>query len=83
VPIPCDCVDAFYGAFWRRPAAYLDRDIRAGISVFARLAGDDVDACTKTLREDLSSGAWQERHRDLLELETLRLGYYVVVGEAR
>ena len=24
IPIPHDCRDGFYGAFWRRPAAYLD-----------------------------------------------------------
>ena len=32
VPIPHDCADGFLGADWRRPRAYLDPDIRAGIS---------------------------------------------------
>jgi hypothetical protein len=40
--IPHDCADGFYGAFWRRPAAYLDPSIRAGISVFAALDPGDV-----------------------------------------
>jgi len=33
------------------------------------------------LRDDLASGAWYERHRDLLELAELHLGYYVVIAE--
>jgi SAM-dependent methyltransferase len=37
VPIPHDCRDGFYGAYWRRPDAYLNPRLRAGISVFARL----------------------------------------------
>ncbi|HEX6654000.1 MAG TPA: class I SAM-dependent methyltransferase, partial [Thermoleophilaceae bacterium] len=35
VPIPHDCVDGFLHAYWRRPHAYLDPQVRAGISVFA------------------------------------------------
>jgi hypothetical protein len=35
VPVPYDCVDGFYGAYWRRPEAFLDPAVRAGISVFA------------------------------------------------
>ena len=34
VPVPHDCADGFALAFWRRPAAYLDPAVRAGISVF-------------------------------------------------
>ena len=36
VPVPRDCVDGFLGAYWARPAAYLDEAVRAGISSFAR-----------------------------------------------
>src|SRR4051794_25667524 len=33
-PVPHDCLDGFFGAYWRRPEAYLDPRVRAGISVF-------------------------------------------------
>ena len=33
VPIPHDCRDGFMHAYWRRPHAYLDPEVRAGISV--------------------------------------------------
>lgn len=82
VPIPHDCVDGFYGAYWRRPEAYLDPVVRAGISVFPRLDPDQVSAGLRRLRRDLESGAWLSRHGDLLALDELDLGYYVVVADA-
>jgi SAM-dependent methyltransferase len=81
VPIPHDCTDGFYGAFWRRPEAFLDPVVRAGISVFTALDSDHVERGLSALATDLRTGAWRERHRNLLELEELQLGYYVAVAE--
>jgi SAM-dependent methyltransferase len=80
VPIPHDCRDGFYGSFWRRPEAYLDPAVRAGISVFSQLSEHEIAAGVDALRRDLACGAWHERHRDLLGLDALHLGYYVVIG---
>jgi SAM-dependent methyltransferase len=81
VPIPHDCRDGFYGAWWRRPRAFLDPRVRAGISVFSRVAPKNVDRAVAALAADLDSGAWQARHRDLLDLDEIDLGYRVVVAE--
>lgn len=81
VPIPHDCSDGFYGAFWRRPEAYLRPEVRAGISVFAQLSSGAVDRAVESLSADLDNGQWQERHRELLTKEELHLGYYVIVAE--
>lgn len=74
VPVPWDCEDGFFRAFWRRPRAYLDPTIRAGISVFHRLSPDYVTAAMGQLAFDLSSGEWRERYAELLDLEELDLG---------
>jgi SAM-dependent methyltransferase len=81
VPIPHDCRDGFLGAFWRRPEAYLDPEVRAGISVFALLPEDEVAAAVDALRADLRSGAWARRNAGILEREELDLGFRVVVAE--
>ncbi|MCP4382711.1 MAG: methyltransferase domain-containing protein, partial [Hyphomicrobiales bacterium] len=39
VPVPHDCTDGFLAAYWRRPAAYLDKRVRAAMSPF-RILGD-------------------------------------------
>jgi SAM-dependent methyltransferase len=81
VPIPHDCFDGFFGAYWRRPEALLDQAVRNGISVFSRVDQGEVDQALSRLRADLESGAWHKRHDDLLELDELDLGYKLVTAE--
>ena len=77
VPVPHDCQDGFAGAFWRRPEAYLDPAVTAGMSNFARL-GDAARPALERLRADLASGEWRRRNAELLELEELDLGYRIL-----
>lgn len=81
LPIPHDCLDGFHGAFWRRPEAYLDADVRAGISTWWVMPPAEREAGLERLAADLASGAWQARHRDLLTRSELDLGYRLVVAE--
>jgi hypothetical protein len=74
-------LDGFYCAFWRRPEAYLDPGVRAGISVFAQVSSAAVDRAIDALSADLDTGRWHQRHRGLLGLSELHLGYYVIVAE--
>jgi SAM-dependent methyltransferase len=80
VPIPWDCRDGFFSAFWRRPEAYLDPAVRAGISTLAKRGEDELAEGLARLRADLESGAWARRHADLLERDELDLGYRLLVG---
>ncbi len=81
VPIPHDCIDGFQGAFWRRPKAYLDPQIRSGISTYAAMSPDHRDGGLSRLAADIQSGAWEDRHRTLLDLHELDLGYRLIVTE--
>lgn len=78
-PIPHDCTDGFLGAYWRRPAAYLEPQVRAGISTFARLGEATLQAGLRRLADDLRTGAWDRANGPLRRLETLDLGYRLVV----
>ena len=82
VPVWHDCVDGFLLAYWRQPEAFLDPQVRAGISVFHRLPEDEIQHAIDRLRADLQSGAWAERNRDLLELDRLDVGLVLVVAGA-
>jgi SAM-dependent methyltransferase len=80
VPIPWDCADGFYEAYWRRPAAYLDEQVRRGISVWDAV-GPDVEArAVQNLRHDLASGRWAERNRDLVDLDAAELGARLLIA---
>ena len=80
VPIPHDCTDGFLCAYWRRPEAYLGERVRAGISTFARLDANVVTRALAAFEHDLESGAFWDRHADLVEYESMDLGYRLIVA---
>ena len=80
VPIPWDCADGFYEAYWRRPEAYLDENVRRGISVWARVGPDVEQRAVHSLRSDLASGRWAERNRDLVDLDTAELDSRLLIA---
>jgi len=81
VPVPWDCTDGFFSAYWRRPDAYLDPEVRAAISYFARLDDAVLAPGLARLRADLDSGAWRDRHADLLGRDEFDGGYRLLVAE--
>jgi hypothetical protein len=79
VPVPADCVDGFNWAYWRRPAAYLDPEVRACISGLALLPPDLVAGRMERLRADIANGTWEARHGQLLGLDAVDGGFRLVV----
>lgn len=80
VPIPWDCSDGFFEAYWRRPEAYLDDDVRRGISVWKAVGPDVESRAVHRLGADLSSGRWAERNRDLIGLDEAELGARLLIA---
>jgi SAM-dependent methyltransferase len=80
IPVPHDCTDGFFCAYWRRPEAYLDAGVRGAISGLALLPASVIDPAMERLAEDLRSGAWHARHADLLALEEMDHGYRLVIA---
>jgi SAM-dependent methyltransferase len=81
VPVPSDCIDGFNWAYWRRPAAYLDPEVRACISGLALLDDHLVAARMERLRRDLQDGTWHDRYGHLLELPSIDGGLRLVVRD--
>ena len=80
VPIPWDCADGFFEAFWRRPEAYLDENVRRGISLWTSVGREAERRAVDSLRDDLASGRWAERNRDLVDLDVAELGGRLLVA---
>lgn len=78
VLIPHNCTDGFMCAYWRRPEAYLDANVRSAISTFSKLG--DVSAALARLERDLESGEWHRRYGDILSQPELDLGYRLIVA---
>ncbi|HEX4259351.1 MAG TPA: class I SAM-dependent methyltransferase [Streptosporangiaceae bacterium] len=80
VPIPWDCADGFFEAYWRRPGAYLDEPVRRGMSVWTRVGPEAEQRAVRRLGADLASGRWAERNRDLIGLDRAELGLRLLVA---
>ncbi|NUO96459.1 MAG: class I SAM-dependent methyltransferase [Nonomuraea sp.] len=80
VPVPWDCVDGFFEAHWRRPEAYLDERVRRGVSVWAKVGPEAEARAVRELRDDLRSGRWAERNRDIVDLDAAELGLRLLVA---
>ena len=77
VRIPHDCTDGFLGAYWRRPFAYLDPDVRGAISSLSTM---ESTVSLAHLADDLCTGVWERKHGQVLRHENLDLGYRLVIA---
>jgi hypothetical protein len=80
VLVPWDCADGFFEAYWRRPEAYTDDRVRRGVSVWARVGPQAEQRSVRRLHQDLASGRWAERNRDLAGLDAAELGLRLLVA---
>ena len=76
LPIPHDCLDGFLYAYWRRPLAYLDPQVRVAMSAFWMI--QDAAAGLARLEDDLGSGRWGDRYGHLLARDEIDAGYRLV-----
>lgn len=81
IPIPHDCVDGFGGAYWRRPEAYLDETVRAGMSMLALTPAALLQDGLNRLHDDLTTDRWARRNAELLGKSHLDLGYRLLTAE--
>ena len=79
VLVPRDCTDGFLYAYWRRPEAYLDARIRSGSSSFWAIS--DAETGLGRLKQDLATGEWERRYKDLLSMDAYDAGYRLVVAD--
>lgn len=80
VPIPADCTDGFFEAYWATPEAYLDEAVRAAQSAWARLPDGVEHRGLRALETDLKSGAWDQRHSDLRQRTSHDAGLVVITS---
>ena len=70
----------FFEAYWRRPRAYLEEHVRRAMSVWTRVGPQAGQRAVHRLRDDLASGRWTERNRDLIDLDAAELGLRLLVA---
>lgn len=81
LPIPSDCQDGFFAAFWKRPEAYLHENVRQAMSPFSKIK--NLLEGLQKLKDDLASGVWAKNNRDILNLPSLDVGYRIISAKVR
>lgn len=81
LPIPEDCEDGFFAAFWKRPFAYLRPEVRQATSPFSKVK--NPESGLQKLKDDLESGAWAEKNQAILQLPALDVGYVLITAKVR
>jgi hypothetical protein len=61
-PIPLDCVDGFQEAFYGRPEAFLEKEVRLSQSAWSFLSDEIAEKLVNHLAEDLKSGEWDKKY---------------------
>jgi SAM-dependent methyltransferase len=83
IPIPGDCTDGFFEAYYARPEAYLDPAARAAQSVWPRLPAGVEQRSLAALSADLASGTWDARHGHLRTQPSYEGGLRLIVAGPR
>jgi len=81
VPTPADCQDGFFEAFWNRPEALLDANIRASQSMWTLLEPGVEEGIVERLRAALESGEWDDDHGHLRRQDSFDGALRLVISQ--
>jgi SAM-dependent methyltransferase len=62
VPVPLDCTDGFQEAFYGRPEAFLQKEVRKAQSAWGFLPDGVEEQLVQNLAADLTSGEWDKKY---------------------
>jgi SAM-dependent methyltransferase len=62
IPIPFDCADGFQEAFYGRPEAFLDKQVRQSQSAWGFISPEVEEKYIKDFAEELASGEWDKKY---------------------
>lgn len=81
IPVPLDCVDGFQEAFYGRPEAFLDPEVRKAQSAWGFLEKGKEQEIVNRLKKGLESGEWDQRFGHLRKQETLTCALRLIVAK--
>ena len=79
VPVPSDCLDGFTEAYFARPEAFLEDAVRRSQSAWGFIDDGVEQRFVERLRDDLESGAWDERYGSLRTQDTFEGALRLIV----
>lgn len=62
IPIPLDCKDGFQEAFYGRPEAFLEKEVRLSQSAWGFISAEKQEEIVTRLKIDLENGNWDKKY---------------------
>jgi SAM-dependent methyltransferase len=81
IPIPLDCADGFQEAFYGRPEAFLEKEVRQSQSAWGFLPEGLEEKYVKSLAADLESGTWDQKYGKYRTMPTYTCALRLVIAK--
>lgn len=81
IPIPFDCIDGFQEAFYGRPEAFLEKEIRLSQSAWGFLPEGIEEKLVQSLKADLESGEWDRNYKHFRSQPTFTCALRLIVSK--
>jgi len=80
IDVPRDCLDGFQVAFYARPEAFLDPQVRRSQSAWSFLPPGVEDRVVNAIAADLASGRWEEKYGHLRAVPAIKCQLRLIVA---
>ena len=80
IPIPLDCVDGFQEAFYGRPEAFLEKEVRKSQSAWGFLPAGLEEKLVENLANELQSGEWDRKYGHFRTQENFTCALRLIVS---
>jgi SAM-dependent methyltransferase len=80
IPIPLDCIDGFQEAFYGRPEAFLEKEVRLSQSAWGFLPQGIEEKLVQSLEADLQSGEWDKKYGHLRTQPTFTCALRLIIS---
>lgn len=81
IPVTLHCTDGFQEAFYGRPEAFLQKEVRQSQSAWGFLSGETEQAIVKRLEDDLKSGEWDRKYGHLRTQDSMTCALRLVIAK--
>lgn len=62
IPIPLNCTDGFQEAFYGRPEAFLEKEVRLSQSAWGFISDEKQEEIVERLKIDIENGTWDHKY---------------------
>lgn len=81
IPVPLDCKDGFQEAFYGRPEAFLEREVRLAQSAWGFIPDAQQEELAARLRTALENGSWDKKYGHFRTQKTFTGALRLIVSD--